>query len=238
MMTEAVLPRTLLVPAVGPPTPDRARGPARETKGWAYSRAPPWKPATALTRRNAADGERTRDAFEVMNAEVERLDRLVGRLLTLARPSEESGQRSELGALVESRAALWSEQAREKGIALEVLATSASAKLAPVDPDRTVQILDNLIGNAVEAVGASGGRITLEVDRPGDGEVRIAVTDNGPGVSPAVEDRLFEPFFTTREGGTGLGLFLSAELAGSAGGELRYRPRPQGGACFEVSLPC
>jgi signal transduction histidine kinase len=100
------------------------------------------------------------------------------------------------------------------------------------------QILDNLLANAVEASHEPGGRITLGLERPSPGEVLIEVADTGAGVPPEHVDRLFEPFFTTRAGGTGLGLFLSAELARAMGGEVRYRPQISGGACFEVRLPC
>lgn len=82
-----------------------------------------------------------------------------------------------------------------------------------LDADRVAQILDNLIVNALEALDDRGGRVTLTLERPSPGELLIEVADTGPGVAPELAERLFEPFFTTRAGGTGLGLFLSAELA-------------------------
>ena len=80
--------------------------------------------------------------------------------------------------------------------------------------------------------------MVVEVERTQPKGMMIAVMDNGPGVPPDAAERMFEPFFTTRNGGTGLGLFLSAELARSLSGEIRYRDRPGGGARFEVWLPC
>jgi signal transduction histidine kinase len=78
----------------------------------------------------------------------------------------------------------------------------------------------------------------MAVERWSPHEILIEVADTGPGVPADLVDRLFEPFFTTRAGGTGLGLFLSMELARGLGGEVRYRDGTDGGACFEVRLPC
>ena len=100
------------------------------------------------------------------------------------------------------------------------------------------QIIDNLIANALDVLDGHDGRVTVELRRPTPTQVSIVVSDTGPGVPPERVDRLFEPFFTTRKDGTGLGLFLSAEMARALGGDLRYEPAPAGGARFEVVLPC
>ncbi len=97
------------------------------------------------------------------------------------------------------------------------------------------QVVLNLIDNAVRA-GAKNIWIELkQVDK----NVSVAVADDGPGVSPDVVHRIFDPFFTTRaEGeGTGLGLHLSRRIAQECGGELRYEPRPEGGARFVMEIP-
>jgi anti-sigma regulatory factor (Ser/Thr protein kinase) len=117
--------------------------------------------------------------------------------------------------------------------------TAAAAWFFTRRLDRGVTRLEEgLLANAVEALHERGGRITVEVERPTPAALRIAVADTGPGVPPEAVERLFEPFFTTRKDGTGLGLFLSAEMTRALGGELRYCERPGGGACFEVTLPC
>jgi signal transduction histidine kinase len=191
-----------------------------------------------LAQRSGTDPARLTSAFAVIQAEVERLDRLVERLLTLAKPSEPSRAPTNLARLLKARMELWEGRAAEQGIVLELQSAPSIAESVPVDGDRIVQIVDNLLANAIEALHQRGGRITVEVERPAPPEVRIAVADTGPGVPSEMVERLFEPFFTTREDGTGLGLFLSAELTRVLGGELRYRERSGGGACFEVMLPC
>jgi signal transduction histidine kinase len=191
-----------------------------------------------LARRSGTDHERLADAFAVIQAEVERLDRLVARLLTLAKPAAPSRVPTDLARLLKTRMEQWEGRAAEQRIVLELRPAVSIAEPVPVDGDRIVQIVDNLLANAVEALHERGGRITVEVERPTPAAIRIAVADTGPGVAPEAVERLFEPFFTTRQKGTGLGLFLSAEMTRALGGELRYRERAGGGACFEVMLPC
>lgn len=101
------------------------------------------------------------------------------------------------------------------------------------------QILHNLITNALRALGRSSTgtrRITVHLSSAGS-TVCCAVCDNGPGVPAQDLPHLFEPFFTTHEGGLGLGLPLCQTLALALGGQLRYRAAPGGGSQFELELP-
>ncbi|KPK16058.1 MAG: hypothetical protein AMJ62_07195 [Myxococcales bacterium SG8_38] len=97
------------------------------------------------------------------------------------------------------------------------------------------QVLLNLIDNSIRS---AAGNIWIEVRQTND-KISVAVSDDGPGVHPDVVHRIFDPFFTTRvEGeGTGLGLHLSRRIARECGGELRYEPRPGGGARFVMEIP-
>jgi signal transduction histidine kinase len=100
------------------------------------------------------------------------------------------------------------------------------------------QAILNLIVNAEQAlVGRTDGEIRLEMELP-DGWVIVRVSDNGPGVDPAVADRIFEPFVTTRprEEASGLGLAVARQIAELHGGTLTLEPRPAG-ACFALRLP-
>ena len=88
--------------------------------------------------------------------------------------------------------------------------------------------------NAVEAMGQGG---TLEVaTRACDGGVEVTVSDSGPGIAAGDRARLFEPFFTSKSGGTGLGLYLSRQIVEAHGGRLELVPVPAG-AKLRVSLP-
>jgi signal transduction histidine kinase len=111
-----------------------------------------------------------------------------------------------------------------------------------VDPGRLMQVLFNLLGNAQQAMSSSGrgGQILLKaaaVEDDGRRSVTIDVVDDGPGVPEPYLNRVFEPFFTTREDGTGYGLYLAAEILKEQSGHLAVRNNPEGGATFTIWLP-
>ena len=104
------------------------------------------------------------------------------------------------------------------------------------DRAKLVQVLVNFVRNAVQ-VTVEGQRIALVADRAGD-RVVLAVEDEGPGVDPAIEARLFEPFVSSKgEGGMGLGLYMARLIVESHGGTIAARRRDTGGSRFEVTLP-
>ncbi len=84
--------------------------------------------------------------------------------------------------------------------------------------------------------GRPDGRVRLAV-RAEDGGVAITVVDNGPGLAPAEAEAAFTPFFTTKPGGSGIGLSLARQIALAHGGRLEHRPAPRGGAMFRLLLP-
>ena len=105
-----------------------------------------------------------------------------------------------------------------------------------VDPSHLHQILWNLVENATKyGLATPGSRIELRTGRlSGSGRPYLEVADRGPGIDPAAAERIFEPFFTSESGGTGLGLFISRELAQSNGALLVYEPRAGGGSIFRL----
>ena len=114
------------------------------------------------------------------------------------------------------------------------------AVLASGDRDRIQQVLLNLLDNAVKY---GGPPIRVHIDQT-DGVVRISVADGGGGVPVGEQERIFEKFYRSdpqlrrSPGGTGLGLYISRELAERMGGRLRLRSLPGAGATFSLELPC
>ncbi len=100
------------------------------------------------------------------------------------------------------------------------------------------QVVMNLAGNAVQAMGPEGGTLTAS-SRIAEDALVIRISDTGPGIDPAHLDKIFEPFFTTKEvgEGTGLGLSVSYSLVDRMGGELNAHNAPAGGAVFTLSIP-
>lgn len=162
--------------------------------------------------------------------EVDRLNRLVTDLLTVA--GRKTGPRTEvaLDALVRRRISLLAAYAETRGVEMTMSGTAA----ALADGDAVARALDNLLRNAVEA-SKGGDSVRVSVDEL-DGDARVRVVDEGPGVDKPREHELFEPFFTTKPEGVGLGLALTKAIAEAHGGRLTYA-REGATTVFELRLP-
>ena len=160
--------------------------------------------------------------------EVERLRRLTQDFLDLAR---EPALVKAPTDLAESGA----EAARGLARSYPDVAVDLSLPDLVVDADaaRLRQVFGNLLANAAEA----GARRVLVRGEALDGFARVFVEDDGPGIDPALRDRLFDPFATGRANGTGLGLAISRQIADRHGGSLKLVPKTGSGATFELRLP-
>jgi signal transduction histidine kinase len=104
------------------------------------------------------------------------------------------------------------------------------------DPDQVGQILVNLFNNAVQAMNGSAGELSVRAMN-GDGRIKIEVSDTGPGVPPDIAEKIFEPLYTTKARGIGLGLSVSRSLAEVNSGTLSVMNHSAGGAVFLIDLP-
>ncbi len=191
-----------------------------------------------LLARPAADLEECRLALREITAQAVRASDIMRRLQTLARSQAMNRTSMDLDSLVRPIMGLVNSDARAHGI-------SCSLNLAPELPTVTVDsvqmqhVILNLVRNGIEALESTKGprELVISVARAGDGEVEITVSDTGPGLDQATAERVFDPFFSTRENGTGLGLPISNTIAKAHGGSLGYRPNTPNGAVFYVRLP-
>ncbi len=180
-------------------------------------------------RSGASQGDKDRAALRDVLGEVDRLKQLTDDLLELSADRALQLGPVEVDLLLE-----------ELLLGMRAASPQATFTLsgeggAPVQADghRLRQVFLNLLRNAVQA--APSGTISISIQRDAAG-VKVTVADDGPGVSPEIAARLFEPFATSRSEGTGLGLAVSRRFVERHGGQLRLVPSARG-ACFEVLLP-
>ena len=181
-----------------------------------------------------APADEYRRFVELMQGEVTRLNAIVEEFLTLARPLPLAPAPVALDALLGELAALVEDQARAAAIELRVTVPSPAPRVV-ADRDHLKQVLLNLVLNAVQAAGP-GGRVTIEAQPARDG-VSIVVADTGPGIAADVLPRIFDPYFTTKSGGLGLGLTIARRIVQAHGGALEVDSAPGAGARFAVRLP-
>jgi signal transduction histidine kinase len=189
--------------------------------------------AQMLSRSLPADREDERELATMIVGEVDRLERVVAGLVELSRPRPVEPETTPLAPLLERALGFVAGQARQRGVTLRRAIESTSAHC---DPDQAYQVALNLLVNALQMVSV-GGHVTVRTLRPGDGHTGFVVEDDGPGVPPALRERIFTPFFSRREGGTGLGLALVQRMVQMNRGRVSVGDAPGGGAAFRVELP-
>ena len=140
----------------------------------------------------------------------------------------------DLNELVTRAVGMARPRARTKEVQLAVRETPDVVNVR-ADPLLMREVVTNLLNNAIDAVD-QGGRVEATTGRRGNGWPYLSIADNGPGISEAQRRRLFEPHFTTKEGGTGLGLFMSYGITREHQGQLIYEGSRRG-AVFTVTLP-
>jgi nitrogen fixation/metabolism regulation signal transduction histidine kinase len=193
------------------------------------------------------------ESLRAIGEEVENLARIAETFSEFARLPEPKFERVDLVRVAKSVAELFQETA--PGVTLEVQGDAEVAVRADVDQMR--RAMTNLVKNAIDATAPSGGRVVLRVARAGEasgeraapgagapaGRARIEVIDDGPGVPEEMRDLLFRPGFTTKSGGTGLGLALVHRIARDHEGELRLgsesdsTPTAPRGGHFVIEIP-
>jgi signal transduction histidine kinase len=170
-----------------------------------------------------------------LKAEVQHLNKMVDDFLNVGRPSKLKKTKFTLHELFEQVQILVKQHMIAKSIRFSVTGQPGEEIIADLEQMRLVIL--NLLLNAIEAVPHKGA-ITINVQR--DDSLRnliVTVRDSGPGILPENLERIFEPYFTNRPGGTGLGLALARRIVEEHEGTIKAENHPEGGAQFEISLP-
>ena len=179
------------------------------------------------------------ESLHAMRAQVDRLSVMTHRLLALARPAPLLRAPVDLAPLAERILALLAPQVKTDGVDVECFAPRVLPRVAG-DGVQIEQVLINLVLNGAQAMQAQGGRLTVTLAASaaqGRAGVSLRVRDRGPGIPRGQRRRLFDPFFTTRPDGAGLGLFSCRRIVEGHGGSITIRSG-RGGTLVTVWLPC
>jgi len=172
--------------------------------------------------------------LEIIQGELHRLENLVKQFLRLAGPSALELAPVEPGQIIRHVTGLLQPEAEARRIEVVVNVEEGLPRVAG-DGDQLIQALLNLVINALQAVGV-GGRV--EVRARGAGSVVvIEVQDSGPGIPPGDLRSIFEPYYTTKRDGTGIGLWIAQQIVLAHRGSIQASNSPGGGALFVISLP-
>lgn len=199
-------------------------------------------------RRDGGLGAEQREYIKIISQEIERLDRIIRNLFAVARPGGLMLQERSLAPALDRVLACQGPTAAAKGVGLRLEPPSAWRHVE-CDEDQMQQVLLNLVKNAVEAEAPGGCvRIVVEAD-PGEGAaasagggrvagLAITVENRGDGIPPEEMEKIFEPFYTRKSQGTGLGLFVCYNIVKQHGGTLEAQSEPGGLTRFRLWLPC
>jgi signal transduction histidine kinase len=189
-----------------------------------------------LLQRRAQEGspEGIRQPAERIMAAAARLNELIRSFMDFAREQRLDLIDVDISVLLGELLTLWGPVASEAGIMLALNVRDGAATVRG-DDSKLRRVFDNLIRNAIEAVGSQRGSVTITVSHGDAGMVRVCIDDDGPGVSSGVD--VFRLFETTKANGTGIGLAVAKQIVVAHGGTITFADRRPHGASFTVELP-
>lgn len=206
------------------------------------------QPLTALLSRNQAcirllergnaDAVRLRRGLEDAVGNAERIQAIVSQLRDYVRSGSSERETVALADILAEVGTLLRAEARHKGVNLHIDGAE-SAVLVQADRILIEQVIINLARNAMEAMvehGSERRELAIEVE-PGDDDVAVQVSDSGPGIDPAMQDHLFEPYFSSKADGLGIGLSLCRSIVESHDGSIALASPTLGGTTFRFTLP-
>jgi PAS domain S-box-containing protein len=173
--------------------------------------------------------------LDTARQEIQRLDQILKRFLHAVRPTVPRREMVDLHALIQDSVKLLEPELEARRVAVE-LAFIEGLPMVSVDPGQFQQVFYNLIRNAYQALPGEGGRIVLRTSLT-DYEVIVSIEDNGCGISPEHMGSLYEPYRTTKEGGSGLGLLIVRRIVREHGGEISIESEVGQGSAIRIHLP-
>jgi two-component system, NtrC family, sensor histidine kinase HydH len=184
-------------------------------------------------------GDRKYEFCQILLKESVRLNHVVEDYLRLARPQPVESRNCDVVEELRTIVVLLSAEAKRRGVRLEIMAESLPS--VEGDPEKLRQAFLNIIMNGLQAT-PEGGNVTISASHTKSNETESAAvvidfSDSGSGIEPDKHGQVFEPFYTTKAGGTGLGLAVTKKIIECHGGRISIINTPGCGACFQVVLP-
>jgi signal transduction histidine kinase len=186
-----------------------------------------------MLQRRDADAY-TQEKLALVSGQLQRIQTTLRELINFSRPASTECTRVAVGEILQEALNIAKYYKRTKGRVIETK-VPADLPILWARRDQLVQVFLNLILNAIDAT-ARGGHIEIRAELH-TGGLEVTVRDDGPGIPPEHAGRLFQPYFTTKKHGTGLGLFMTRKLVADHGGAIEYASGPGEGADFRVTLP-
>jgi signal transduction histidine kinase len=190
-------------------------------------------------KRSLAMSSSQQEDFEVISEEIRHIDTIVRNFLEFSRPPKLKMQRVSPSDVVDMALVLLRYRLESYGVEVKLKREHRLPEIW-ADPDQLKEVLVNLVLNACEVM-VNGGSITIreeeQVESPLGPAAVIRVSDTGPGIPESVRDKIFQPFFSTKEEGTGLGLSIATRIIEEHGGRLELESKQKQGATFHITLP-
>lgn len=173
--------------------------------------------------------------IEILDSEIKRLDRVVQTFLNFTRPVEINLEPLDLNTIVSQVLALASTEAQERGVTI-TKELARGPMMVKGDADLLKQALLNIIINGCQSM-PEGGPLKVTTFRESDGSAHISISDRGVGIAPEARDRIFNLYYTTKKGGTGIGLAQAFRALQLHNGSIRFDSEVGIGTAFEIILP-
>jgi signal transduction histidine kinase len=183
------------------------------------------------------EGHPKRELLDTLVREADRLNNVLRRFLSFAKPLPVSKREFRPLEPVEEVVALLAGRKGTRDTEIVVHPPGADLPTLRGDPEQIRQVFLNILLNALQACGGEGRIDVLARHDESAGRMVVTIEDSGPGFPPEALENLFTPFFTTREGGSGLGLAISHRIVESHGGRITAQNRTGGGARVTIELP-
>lgn len=175
-----------------------------------------------------------RQTADVLVAEIDRLNRSIGELLDYAKPQEIELERVNLHDCIKKAVQLVQYDAESLGIQIDVL-NSEKDVFVKANSDKLNQVFLNLLLNSIQAIDHENGTISISYDE-NNSVATVTVLDNGIGLDSSIVDKVFDPYFTTKSEGTGLGLSMCSKIIEEHGGEIRISSEQDQGCSVSIEL--